>query len=320
MLQYESAEFDDPRILCEESWGLYFAKRSGAMGNISGTSKLRPQFSSPEVIRLLVNSQTSRDNLSLLNRSQSAPNTLLSTDYNLSGLNLNGAINYNDDGSTKLSIEDLMSPQKSNSDKENISNNSPFLNRSLIQEFNELSPMKNNVEDAEHDDKRLHEAIESAIQRRKSLEPNIIINQSRLSTEETYVINNQMDEDEINSTEMKKIKSFHRFIQFYVDQNKIQSNKVNGIKLKCQNLLKSYVSMINTKDSEYKMIIYETMWFNTSTNQCTFYLLGSNQSNKSNKRSKRWTNLFLKMAKESYQFIIFDDNGRKITFSELLPM
>ena len=46
---FSSHDPDDPRLY-QKSW--YFATRSGNMGNISGTSNIRPQFSSPSMMTL----------------------------------------------------------------------------------------------------------------------------------------------------------------------------------------------------------------------------------------------------------------------------
>merc|ERR1719295_1014637 len=65
---HQTADFpEEPRAFYQESWGCYFAQKSGAMGNISGTSVFRPQFStSPAIARLEAlpsEDMTSKNNL-----------------------------------------------------------------------------------------------------------------------------------------------------------------------------------------------------------------------------------------------------------------
>lgn len=297
------------------------------MGNISGTSKLRPQFS-PEIIRLLP--QTPIENISFLNISHSAPSKLQSNlQINVSNAELNDSYNQNDDNlfvdeqmetdnednnndqAPKLCLKDLMSPESVHCDDDN-QYISPILNRSLNEEFDNLSPINCNNDN----DDELQEAIQSAIQRRLSFEPKVVMEQSRLSLS-TLTINNSNNND-VRITKMNDIKQCHRFIQFYINPQQMKSKNVDEIKSKCQELLEHYITILTDDNSDH-VINHKTVWFNINTKQCTFYLLihtNMNNDNCDNKQKQEWSKIFLGII-ESYSWI--QSNQDEIVFSQFAP-
>jgi len=253
LLEFSEEEQDGD--ICEQSWGLYFAQKSGAMGNISGTSLRRPQFSS-------LRPQTP----------------------------------------TTLSIEDLISPQK-HVQPQHVQNNDDDENKyspnNLLRQFEDC-----NIQSDNDDEYQLQEAIQSAIQRRKSLEPQIVINSIN-----SNVLTVENTENDIVTMAMSDIKQFHRFIQFFINPKKMKSEKIDDIKKQCNDLLEHYVSKLENVNS--KEINCSTSWININTNQCTFYILISCDFN-----DEQWSQLFLNI-KESYSWI--QSNQNEIVFSQFTP-
>eukprot|EP01084_Bolivina_argentea_P038264 70754_1 len=320
-LQQNVAFDDPPQTLCEQSWGLYFAHRSPAMGTIDGTSRLRPQFShgpSSDPLNNRLVPQTPPENVNFLNESLSAPPTIARsrkvTRPYLFGDDMDAGLKHNP--VPQLSIADLMSPEK----RENIEHKD---DETALFNEDKFSPISSKNES---DDRRcrgnllprfddciadLQEAIQNAIQRRRSLEPQIIINQNSKSMNSMNISNAENASHHIVTTPMSGIRQLHRFIQFYVDPQQMLSNNIEYIKQECNGLIEGYVSKLQDINSD--RVAHHTSWHNINTNQCTFHLLMNHHSDE---KDMDWSHVFVGML-QSHRWI--DSSQHEMLFSQLIP-
>eukprot|EP01083_Nonionella_stella_P234620 825771_1 len=210
-LPEQDTDFDDPKTLYEQSWGLYFAQRSGAMGDITGTSMLRPQFSAPNsfskpyITSMVFCShfhETHPDRLST--PSTSFP--LLNRQY-----------------LPQLFVEDLMQPAENSINQVNVSSNNTS---NLLRQF-----------DAAAEDSA------DAIARRHLFQPETIINHN----EQPETIMNSQIINDIKILKMKDIKQVHRFIQFHVNTKQINARNIDQ---ECKVLLHRYVTKLQNTNSD----------------------------------------------------------------------
>eukprot|EP01083_Nonionella_stella_P295504 1004322_1 len=366
-LQQNVAFDDPPQTLCEQSWGLYFAHRSPAMGTIDGTSRLRVStclsflllhaslyyiyklfkyFSHNSLmvhhpilstidwwydilnalillpmtnhIALSIKPQTPPENVNFLNESLSAPPTIARsrkvTRPYLFGDDMDAGLKHNP--VPQLSIADLMSPEK----RENIEHKD---DETALFNEDKFSPISSKNES---DDRRcrgnllprfddciadLQEAIQNAIQRRRSLEPQIIINQNSKSMNSMNISNAENASHHIVTTPMSGIRQLHRFIQFYVDPQQMLSNDIEYIKQECNGLIEGYVSKLQDINSD--RVAHHTSWHNINTNQCTFHLLMNHHSDE---KDMDWSHVFVGML-QSHRWI--DSSQHEMLFSQLIP-
>ena len=224
----------------------------------------------------------------------------------------------------KLCIEDLMSPQQNEMNKENMTPHA--VNRSLYSEISSLkaksAQIKQNVKannavcatnllpkfedchqmqrDADAD---LKEAIQCAIRRRKSLDPQRVINTTAVLNKSMQSMNSICSEDHTTTptTILSEIKQLHRFIQFKVDVQQTSFENLNE-------LLNRYVSKL--QQIQMEVICHQTAWVNKD--QCTFYLMVNCK-----KETKEWTDIFLEIADS--QTGIRSNRHEKVLFSQYIP-
>jgi len=337
------------------------------MGEITGTSRVRPQFTSPDRLRSAAVFDTMpqtppEEDISFLAHSSSAPpshqerrlsNLTAKLSYEMAR-NSNGPLindlsvmDVDDTQSNgpkliKLCIEDLMSPKQNEINNENMNTcDVTGINRSLYSEMTSANAQRqesvqnNNklevcaanklprFEDDGHqidsncnsmlDSTELRGAIQSAIKRRRSLDPSKIIhanqsNQSMLSMNSIDAVN------AMETTMLAEIRQFHRFIQFNVN-----GDGMREIEQTCQQLLNNYVSRLQYAGSE--IICQQTSQYNNETNQCTFYLLINREIDINECESKEWMDIFLDIVVGIDEYSWIRTNRKEnVSFSQYVPL
>merc|ERR1719474_1754543 len=157
----------------------------------------------------------------------------------------------------------------------------------------------------------LEQAIQSAIQRRRSMEPRTVINQHR--TNETFGIMEHLENplnDTMTSIPMERISRVHRFIHFHIDKEEMESVDDDVINQRCSELLDVYVSRMKAQNEGE--IECQTMRYNATTSQCTLYLTVDS----GHAASEEWSQRFLDVL-DSFPTIPMDRNG--IAFDQYTP-
>jgi len=161
----------------------------------------------------------------------------------------------------------------------------------------------------------LQRAIQSAIERRKAVEPQFVMNQSyRMITDrlESNAPSIPIG-DKITSIPMGEITKAHRFIHFHVNTQQMDVVDVDVIEQRCSELLDVFVSKLNASNVFHGKIECQTSRYNAETSQCTLYLSTSSNVNEACKWSLQFLDVF-----DSFQMIPLNRNS--ITFDQLTPL
>jgi len=329
---------DNPRALHQQSWGNYFAQRSGQMGDISGTSHRRPRFSVGPAIR---------------EHREFNPNLGESTET--AGFSVDGEIAQrsmsNSNNLPTLCVQDLMTPyidapgsvvmvQESededldltrSADNLAISNLGPLfeecaINDARIQHSQLTTSQLDLPTDNKRDTAELSELLKpnhSTIERKDSIYSQISPGRApqKDSTRQVADGSNDMQSEAstiqsansnpkhqpITSTQMEGIAQFHRFIHFYVD---CEQGKAAKRAKRCKRLVSSFAEALRKVHGEE--ITCESSTFNDETKQCTLFLLARCPS----KKTDQWNELFLSVL-ASHTAIKIDAN--RIEFCQWAP-
>jgi len=290
-------------VLCERSWGVYFAQRSGTMGNIAGT-KHRPYFSSPDTNG--GGTQISCKSRDRANRSPKKYEPDL----------LSGQV---------LSVEELVAIMSNHQSEENSKEEpKPASPLCFGSNWNDISCIEEIHEDdgddsPQYDNHELQRSIESAIQRRKSLGLHTKFQQNvNLANDASAdaMVAHQLqanDDDMVISHQTTGIEQHHKFVQFFVDINRFE---MPNVEKECGALLRHYVSVL--ADCTAYIITHFDAQFNHNTKQCTFYLLATIEEtvDLDPAQTQNWCQLFMDVVHSH----AWDGSieGRA-TFSELVP-